>query len=149
VASGNGPDYLTAQFQAAGMKVILAKLDFAQWASRYVSGNFDVVLGPANSTGGKAPALSTLATFTGRTPSNGGQNYYDIQDPILDQLASQARSAAPGQECPYWNGIAKQLLAGYHYMPLDVTTVYWFRKPGLDYTFALNTQAIDPTSFHR
>jgi peptide/nickel transport system substrate-binding protein len=149
VASGNGPDYLTAQFQAAGMKVILAKLDFAQWASRYVSGNFDVVLGPANSTGGKAPALSTLATFTGKTPSNGGQNYYNIQDPILDQLASQARSAAPGQECPYWNGIAKQLLAGYHYMPLDVTTVYWFRKPGLDYTFALNTQAIDPTSFHR
>ena len=149
VASGNGPEYLTAQFQAAGAKVVLAKLDFAQWASRYVSGNFDVVLGPANSSGNKAPALSTLATFTGPTPSNGGQNYYNIQDPVLDRLAPQVRSAAPGQECPYWNDIAKQLLVGHHYMPLDVTTVFWFRKPGLGYTFALNTQSLDPTSLHR
>jgi peptide/nickel transport system substrate-binding protein len=149
VAVGNGPAYLSAQFQAAGVKVTLKQLDFAQWASRYVAGTDDVVLGPPGGSNSKQPLASTLALFTGKTPSTGGQNYFDVQDPVLEQLASQVRAAAPGQDCQYWNGFAKQLLVGYHFMPLDVTTVYWFRKPGLDYTFLLNSQAIDPTSYHR
>ena len=149
VAVGNGPEYLSAQFQAAGMKVALKKLDFAQWASRYVAGTDDVVVGAPGGSNSKEPGLSFLALVTGKTPSNGGQNYFDVQDPVLDQLGTQARAAAPGQECPAWNGIAKQMLVGYHFAPLDVTTVYWFRKPGLEYTFALNSQSIDPSSFHR
>lgn len=122
---GSGPDYLSSQFEKAGIATVLRVTEYNTNAIAVRSGNYDVtVLTP----GGVSPSpAQSIGLLSGPLPPK-GTNYAFIIDPVLDQGVAAAVAAAGSERCQRWRDVQQRFLQRHELLPMAAPDITAFAR---------------------
>lgn len=131
---------LVAQtWRQLGVTTELRSMNSAAWNDTlFATGDWDT--GFVMIAGGYPSFLP--AFFDGKPPSDGGNNFMNVDNPAYDQLVAQAMQAPPDATCPIWNKADAALVERFDVLPVVDSVQRTFGKKA---TFETNGFVI-PTS---
>lgn len=142
----SGPDYLAAQFTAAGFSVKLSKTDRGNFTQRVVKGDLDVAVDDATSATPDPNGTGTLALFTGPIPP-AGTNFIFMDYPDIDAEIAAANASTGAEACKHWAKVQQELLKRYVVIPMGAAQIQFY---GRGIQFAPDTYfSANPRSFRR
>lgn len=128
-AYGDGPEYLSEQFDKVGINSVLSVTDYNTNAAAYRSGNFDVGVQILNDT---VPAATPIISIlSGPAPPN-GVNIPRIDDPYLNAEVAAAEATTGAQKCQHWDNVQREYLQKHDLLPLAAPDITWFSR-GIDF----------------
>lgn len=147
LSQNNGPDYLAAQFTAAGFDVILSKTERGTYATAYLSGNFDVAISEGRSVNPDPNGAGLVGLFTG-TPIPAGSNASFKDYPTIDAEIAAANASTGAESCRHWAAVQRELLQRLVILPTVVVNYDWYGR-GVQFLGGLGPEFVDPIYLRR
>jgi peptide/nickel transport system substrate-binding protein len=129
-------EYVLEQYTKVGIDATLSNRDATAWYDQLSTGNFDVSF---LATGPFFPVLAYGSSWAhgvgdAQLPSNGGQNFGRINDPILESYRNAALNSIGKKSCGYWVKYQERLLGQYYVLPTAANQYLFFSdKTKIDY----------------
>lgn len=135
-----GSELAVSMWQAAGVTVEVKALPTPElFKTVYEGGDWDIVWFPVD---GDLPQ-QVQNTFSGPTPSDGGNNFATIKNAKYDELSGRALGQSEESGCADWLEADTALLQNADVVPFSVRTQYVW---GSHATFDLIFHVVSPTS---
>jgi peptide/nickel transport system substrate-binding protein len=124
--TGDGPEYMQSQLEAAGFKTVLNNTDYNTFAATFGRTDYDIVVGLFGATSPAPPGTANF--FTGKFPP-AGNNRINRDDPQLAQLVADAYAAPPGAAaCAAWKAFNTYMIKNWLAFPWVAPKTFWFDK---------------------
>lgn len=122
---GDGPEYISEQFNKAGITSVLSVTDYNTNAVNYRNGNFDVGF---PTLAASVPAASTsISIISGAAPPT-GVNIPRITDSYIDSEIRAALASSGTESCQHWANVQRRYLEKHHLLPLAAPDTTWFAR---------------------
>jgi peptide/nickel transport system substrate-binding protein len=124
-ATSHGPEYIAAQWEAAGVKANFTDQDIGTYAGLFQKGNFDAaIITPSNIV----PAPGSFGVVIYGSPPPAGTNLGRSINPAADAEVALGEQTVGAESCKHWSNVQALKLQSHDYLPLAGAPIEWFTK---------------------